>query len=96
MIVVFYSFLFWCFYLATSYSLARKRTEAYALSCRAHSLSNDALKNLKVDSGDEDHQFAEAYRLWLKIGDPKTCSNMISHIFLFLATGNDRGVEDVI
>ncbi|KAL7244547.1 hypothetical protein ACSBR2_000016 [Camellia fascicularis] len=36
-----------CFYLATSYSLARKRTEAYALYCRAHSLANDALKKLK-------------------------------------------------
>ncbi|CAL5373133.1 unnamed protein product [Camellia sinensis] len=41
------SFLFWCFYLAKSYSLAGKRTEAYALYCRAHSLANDALKKLK-------------------------------------------------
>ncbi|XP_028073203.1 signal recognition particle subunit SRP68-like [Camellia sinensis] len=36
-----------CFYLAKSYSLAGKRTEAYALYCRAHSLANDALKKLK-------------------------------------------------
>ncbi|CAL5396949.1 unnamed protein product [Camellia sinensis] len=36
-----------CFYLATSYSLAGKRTEAYALYCRAHSLANDALKKFK-------------------------------------------------
>ncbi|KAI7980085.1 hypothetical protein LOK49_Contig202G00001 [Camellia lanceoleosa] len=57
MIVVFYSFLFWCFYLATSYSLARKRTEAYALYCRAHSLSNDALKKLKsLTTADELHE----------------------------------------
>ncbi|THG14794.1 hypothetical protein TEA_007781 [Camellia sinensis var. sinensis] len=38
---------FRCFYLATSYSLAGKRTEAYALYCRAHSLANDALKKFK-------------------------------------------------
>ncbi|KAI8000936.1 hypothetical protein LOK49_LG09G01684 [Camellia lanceoleosa] len=47
MIIVFSSFLFWCFYLATYYSLAGKRTEAYALYCRAHSLANDALKKFK-------------------------------------------------
>ncbi|KAK1567952.1 hypothetical protein Q3G72_018579 [Acer saccharum] len=33
-----------CFYLARSYSLAGKRTEAYALYCRARSLAEDALQ----------------------------------------------------
>ncbi|KAI7993723.1 hypothetical protein LOK49_LG11G00252 [Camellia lanceoleosa] len=47
MIIVFYSFLLWCFYLATSYSLAGKRIEAYALYYRAHSLPNDSLKKFK-------------------------------------------------
>uniref|UniRef100_A0A5B6YLC3 Signal recognition particle subunit SRP68 n=1 Tax=Davidia involucrata TaxID=16924 RepID=A0A5B6YLC3_DAVIN len=36
-----------CFYLAKSYSSAGKRTEAYALYCRAHSLADNALKELK-------------------------------------------------
>ncbi|KAL7187679.1 hypothetical protein ACSBR1_037690 [Camellia fascicularis] len=36
-----------CFYLATFYSLARKRTEAYALYYCVHSLANDALKKFK-------------------------------------------------
>ncbi|KAK4846512.1 hypothetical protein QYF36_018355 [Acer negundo] len=33
-----------CFYLARSYSLAGKRTEAYVLYCRARSLAEDALQ----------------------------------------------------
>ncbi|KAL3512073.1 hypothetical protein ACH5RR_024790 [Cinchona calisaya] len=36
-----------CFYLAKSYSLAGKRTEAYALYCRARSLADTALKKLQ-------------------------------------------------
>ncbi|KAG6410646.1 hypothetical protein SASPL_128711 [Salvia splendens] len=36
-----------CFYLAKSYSLAGKRVEAYALFCRARSLTDDALKKLQ-------------------------------------------------
>uniref|UniRef100_A0A5B6YKT4 Signal recognition particle subunit SRP68 n=1 Tax=Davidia involucrata TaxID=16924 RepID=A0A5B6YKT4_DAVIN len=36
-----------CFYLAKSYSSAGKRTEAYALYCRARSLTDDALKELQ-------------------------------------------------
>ncbi|GKV17420.1 hypothetical protein SLEP1_g27934 [Rubroshorea leprosula] len=36
-----------CFYLATSYSLAGKRTEAYALYCRARSLTENALQKLQ-------------------------------------------------
>ncbi|KAF6169655.1 hypothetical protein GIB67_004047 [Kingdonia uniflora] len=36
-----------CFYLAKSYSLAGKRTEAYALYCHARSLADNALKNLQ-------------------------------------------------
>ncbi|KAH7855630.1 hypothetical protein Vadar_026941 [Vaccinium darrowii] len=36
-----------CFYLAKSYSSAGKRTEAYALYCRAGSLASDSLKKLQ-------------------------------------------------
>ncbi|KAA8531360.1 hypothetical protein F0562_006069 [Nyssa sinensis] len=36
-----------CFYLAKSYSSAGKRTEAYALYCRAQSLADTALKELQ-------------------------------------------------
>ncbi|XP_058226495.1 uncharacterized protein LOC131335245 isoform X1 [Rhododendron vialii] len=36
-----------CFYLAKSYSSAGKRTEAYALYCRAGSLASDTLKKLQ-------------------------------------------------
>ncbi|KDO51276.1 hypothetical protein CISIN_1g0074131mg, partial [Citrus sinensis] len=36
-----------CFYLARSYSLAGKRTEAYALYCRARSHAENALKDFQ-------------------------------------------------
>ncbi|CAK9186902.1 unnamed protein product [Ilex paraguariensis] len=36
-----------CFYLAKSYSSAGKRTEAYALYCRARSLADTALKKIQ-------------------------------------------------
>ncbi|KAK2974189.1 hypothetical protein RJ640_021480 [Escallonia rubra] len=36
-----------CFYLAKSYSLAGKRTEAYSLYCRARSLADTALKKVQ-------------------------------------------------
>lgn len=36
-----------CFYLAKSYSLAGKRTEAYALYCKVRSLADTALKELQ-------------------------------------------------
>lgn len=37
-----------CFYLAKSYSLAGKRSEAYALYCRARSLAEDALQKYRT------------------------------------------------
>ncbi|XP_078179761.1 signal recognition particle-related / SRP-like protein [Carex rostrata] len=39
-----------CFYLAKSYSLAGKRTEAYALFCHARSLANTALQKLNGEN----------------------------------------------
>lgn len=36
-----------CFYLAKSYSMAGKRTEAYVLYCRARSLADNALKEFQ-------------------------------------------------
>lgn len=36
-----------CFYLAKSYSLAGKRTEAYVLYCHARSLADAALQKLQ-------------------------------------------------
>ncbi|KAF5177744.1 Signal recognition particle subunit srp68 [Thalictrum thalictroides] len=36
-----------CFYLAKSYSLAGKRTEAYSLYCHARSLADDSLRKLQ-------------------------------------------------
>ncbi|KAK9117708.1 hypothetical protein Sjap_016655 [Stephania japonica] len=36
-----------CFYLAKSYSLARKRTEAFALYCHARSLAHSTLQKVK-------------------------------------------------
>lgn len=43
-----------CFYLAKSYSLAAKRTEAYALFCRAGSLASDALAKLQNQSSTDE------------------------------------------
>ncbi|KAL6319338.1 hypothetical protein AAG906_014012 [Vitis piasezkii] len=42
-----------CFYLAKSYSLAGKRTEAYALYSRARSLADDALQKLQASSNND-------------------------------------------
>ena len=39
-----------CFYLAKSYSLAGKKTEAFALYSRARSLADDTLKKLQSAS----------------------------------------------
>ncbi|KAK7316861.1 hypothetical protein RJT34_00621 [Clitoria ternatea] len=41
-----------CFYVATSYGVAGKRAEAYALYCRARSLAEDALRKFKMLNGD--------------------------------------------
>ncbi|KAF5730997.1 Signal recognition particle-related / SRP-related isoform 1 [Tripterygium wilfordii] len=43
-----------CFFLARSYSLAGKRTEAYALYCHARSLAEDALQ--KFQARNDGHQ----------------------------------------
>ncbi|RVX17990.1 Signal recognition particle subunit SRP68 [Vitis vinifera] len=42
-----------CFYLAKSYSLAGKRTEAYALYSHARSLADDALQKLQASSNND-------------------------------------------
>ncbi|OAY30663.2 hypothetical protein MANES_14G045200v8 [Manihot esculenta] len=43
-----------CFYVAKSYSLAGKRTEAYALYCRARSLAENALQKFQsLNNSDE-------------------------------------------
>lgn len=43
-----------CFYLAKSYSLAGKKTEAYALYCHARSLVDDALHKLDAATNSDE------------------------------------------
>ncbi|KAI8005507.1 hypothetical protein LOK49_LG08G00325 [Camellia lanceoleosa] len=94
-----------CFYLATSYSLAGKRTEAYALYYCAHSLANDSLKKFKsLTTADQvmikelkmlyDHSRSNSYiehatGIIEKEKAPENLSKKISTISL---TGTDKKV----
>ncbi|GMP59657.1 hypothetical protein CsSME_00022861 [Camellia sinensis var. sinensis] len=74
-----------CFYLATSYSLAGKRTEAYALYCRAHSLANDALKKFKsLTTADQNMQ--------QELEEEKAPENLSKKISTISLTGADKEV----
>ncbi|GKV50330.1 hypothetical protein SLEP1_g57038 [Rubroshorea leprosula] len=53
-----------CFYLARSYSLAGKRTEAYALYCHARSLTEKALQELQSHSDSDQMMIKELKRLY--------------------------------
>ncbi|KAJ9163958.1 hypothetical protein P3X46_023578 [Hevea brasiliensis] len=53
-----------CFYLAKSYSLAGKRTEAYALYCRARSLAENALQNFQPLNNTDEMMITELKTLY--------------------------------
>ncbi|GLT83871.1 hypothetical protein SLE2022_021380 [Rubroshorea leprosula] len=53
-----------CFYLARSYSLAGKRTEAYALYCHARSLTEKALQELQSHNDSDQMMIKELKRLY--------------------------------
>ncbi|XWS51497.1 hypothetical protein CRYUN_Cryun12cG0181400 [Craigia yunnanensis] len=53
-----------CFYLARIYSLAGKRTEAYALYCRARSLAENALQKLQTNSNSDQVMIKELKTLY--------------------------------
>ncbi|EOY22629.1 hypothetical protein SCA6_004338 [Theobroma cacao] len=53
-----------CFYLARSYSLAGKRTEAYSLYCRARSLAENALQKFQSHSNIEQMMIKELKTLY--------------------------------
>ncbi|KAL5700047.1 hypothetical protein ACHQM5_025546 [Ranunculus cassubicifolius] len=53
-----------CFYLAKSYSLAGKKTEAYALYSRARSLADDTLKKLQSASNADKAMIQELKALY--------------------------------
>ncbi|CAI9113741.1 OLC1v1014407C1 [Oldenlandia corymbosa var. corymbosa] len=53
-----------CFYLAKSYSLAGKRTEAYALYCRSRSLADAALQSLRSVKSPDQVMMKELQRLY--------------------------------
>ncbi|KAL3529077.1 hypothetical protein ACH5RR_008399 [Cinchona calisaya] len=95
-----------CFYVAKSYSLAGKRTETYALYCRARSLTDTALKKLR-SSKTADQALTKQLQTFLtesrsnsctehaiavmeKELAPETLSEKISTISL---TGNDKKLE---
>ncbi|KAK6262025.1 hypothetical protein QUC31_007841 [Theobroma cacao] len=53
-----------CFYLARSYSLAGKRTEAYSIYCRARSLAENALQKFQSHSNIEQMMIKELKTLY--------------------------------
>ncbi|WRX19508.1 Signal recognition particle subunit SRP68 - like 1 [Theobroma cacao] len=53
-----------CFYLARSYSLAGKRTEAYSLYCRARSLAENAVQKFQSHSNIEQMMIKELKTLY--------------------------------
>ncbi|KAI7998479.1 hypothetical protein LOK49_LG10G00757 [Camellia lanceoleosa] len=84
----FLHFLFWCFYLATSYSLARKRKKAYALYYHVHSLANDALNKLKsLTTADQEFDRSELLdsflekNLTLSLGNLKKITKLGSCVY---------------
>lgn len=93
-----------CFYLAKSYSLAGKRTEAYSLFCRARSLADSALrkpvdkvmlKELKMlyNESRSNSCIEHAIGIMEEEKAPENLSKKISTISL---TGKDKKLEKLL
>ncbi|KAK3042488.1 hypothetical protein RJ639_000212 [Escallonia herrerae] len=92
-----------CFYLAKSYSLAGKRTEAYSLYCRARSLADTALKkvqslatpnqvmakDLKTTSNDSRSNSCIEHALGI-MEEEKAPENLLEKISSISLTGNEK------
>ncbi|XP_021285524.1 signal recognition particle subunit SRP68 [Herrania umbratica] len=95
-----------CFYLARSYSLAGKRTEAYALYCRARSLADNALQKFQTHSNSEQMMIKELKTLYDEcrsysciehatgiIEEEKAPENLSKKISTISLSGADKKVE---
>ncbi|KHG05257.1 Signal recognition particle 68 kDa [Gossypium arboreum] len=95
-----------CFYLARSYSLAGKRSEAYALYCRARSLAENALWKFQAHSKTDQVMIKELKTLYDEcrsysciehatgiIEEVKAPENLSKKISTISLTGADKKVE---
>lgn len=98
-----------CFYLARSYSLAGKRTEAYVLYGKARSLADTAIKKLQSSNNADEVMIKELKMLYQECRSnsciehatgimeenkaPENLSKKISSISL---TGNDKKLEKLL
>ncbi|XP_022736311.1 signal recognition particle subunit SRP68 isoform X1 [Durio zibethinus] len=95
-----------CFYLARSYSLAGKRTEAYALYCRARSLAENALQKFQTHSNSDQVMIKELKTLYDEcrsysciehatgiIEEEKAPENLSKKISTISLSGADKKVE---
>ncbi|MBA0548005.1 hypothetical protein Golob_019129 [Gossypium lobatum] len=95
-----------CFYLARSYSLAGKRSEAYALYCRARSLAENALQKFQAHSKTDQAMIKELKTLYDEcrsysciehatgiIEEVKAPENLSKKISTISLTGADKKVE---
>ncbi|MBA0703652.1 hypothetical protein Golax_015961 [Gossypium laxum] len=95
-----------CFYLARSYSLAGKRSEAYALYCRARSLAENALQKFQAHSKTDQVMIKELKTLYDEcrsysciehatgiIEEVKAPENLSKKISTISLTGADKKVE---
>ncbi|PPD73878.1 hypothetical protein GOBAR_DD29199 [Gossypium barbadense] len=95
-----------CFYLARSYSLAGKRSEAYALYCRACSLAENALQKFQAHTKTDQVMIKELKTLYDEcrsysciehatgiIEEVKAPENLSKKISTISLTGADKKVE---
>ncbi|KAF2311640.1 hypothetical protein GH714_025454 [Hevea brasiliensis] len=95
-----------CFYLAKSYSLAGKRTEAYALYCRARSLAENALQKFQSLSTTDEMMIKELKTLYNEcrsnsciehasgiLEEEKAPENLSEKVSAISLSGGDKKVE---
>ncbi|XVE63753.1 hypothetical protein DITRI_Ditri07aG0045500 [Diplodiscus trichospermus] len=95
-----------CFYLARSYSLAGKRTEAYALYCRARSFAENALQKFQTNRNSDQVMIKELKTLYDEcrsysciehatgiIEEEKAPENLSKKISTISLSGADKKVE---
>ncbi|XP_002511095.3 signal recognition particle subunit SRP68 isoform X1 [Ricinus communis] len=95
-----------CFYLAKSYSLAGKRTEAYSLYCRARSLSENALQKFQSLNNTDEIMVKELKTLYNEcrsnsciehasgiMEDEKAPENLSKKVSAISLSGGDKKVE---
>ncbi|KAE8710629.1 hypothetical protein F3Y22_tig00110319pilonHSYRG00025 [Hibiscus syriacus] len=80
-----------CFYLARSYSLAGKISEAYALYCRARSLAENSLHKFQTHS--KTGQILQLYRACNRIEAVKAPENLSKKISTISLSGTDKKRE---